>query len=148
MDERKNKYGEPADWVPTPPARARSPFPEAESSIARLRERAFELAGLTPEVVAEQLRKAVQVYLDGMEATKEEVDTYHGEVIDRRQTVDHATRIKAADSWANLTGVSANKASMGGQGQPGAPQIVLNVPFLQQLEEMKNVTPIEKENGK
>jgi hypothetical protein len=106
-----------------------------------LRERAFELAGLTPEVVAKQLERAISVYLEGMEATRTETVSYHGEIVSQTEVVDHATRIRAAEGWASLTGVSASKASLGGQQGPPQVSISLNVPFLADLEITRDVTP-------
>lgn len=146
--ERVNDRGEVAPpLAPFPRPASRSPFPaSSENSISKLRERAFELAGITPEVIAAQLKKASARISEALDAVKVERTYRLGELVGEVEVEDWNTRLKAIQVLGDLYGVSASKSSLGGQNQPNQTIIQLNVPFLEQLRQQTiDITPPTQE---
>jgi hypothetical protein len=81
------------------------------SHLVELRERAIEKSGLTVEELGAGLRKAHETLIEGMSAMRVENHTYQGKVMEQTEHIDHHVRIKAAQEYGVLFGLTPSRTN-------------------------------------
>lgn len=104
------------------------PMKPLESGVADLSLTILEQAGLKPDQLAFLLSEAVNVIHEALSAEKTVRLSYKGETVETHTEIDWQTRLKAADSLANLTvNVSGLKKSPD-QGPKAPVTVTVNLP--------------------
>lgn len=115
--------------------------------LGELKRQILAAAGFTPETMGAYLKQATAAMVDALDAEKVQYFSDKGVVTDERREADHPTRLRAA---AELSSVVTNIGDLKRDGQSGGHggvNITLNVPWLDQLQAAKNVTPADEAKG-
>lgn len=91
--------------------KAPGPAGSVGAPVISERDKLLERAGITPEQMAEAVRKAWDRKLELLRARKTQFFSFEGQVTDEREVVDNTTSLAAAESLDRFLGVVAPKAT-------------------------------------
>jgi len=115
-----------------------------DSALSDMAKAVVAAAGWTPEVMGQYLADVTGTLRDAMQADKVQHFAHQGEVKETRTDADHSTRIRAAAELGSLLlHIGQLRGNQGGQ--QGGTSITFNIPWVEQVKEMMDVTPKQGE---